>query len=132
PEAAAAPAAADSSLAAPPPPAAFHLRWRPGEAAQECDSCNGCGLCRTAAPAQRMCPIFRAAPDEAATPRAKANLLRRLLRPDADPARLASDEVRAVADLCVNCKMCAVECPARVNVPRLMLEAKAANTARHG
>src|SRR5262249_1033200 len=39
---------------------------------------------------------------------------------------------RAVADLCVNCKMCAVECPAHVNVPRLMLEAKAANTARHG
>ncbi len=79
-----------------------------------------------------MCPIFRAAPDEAATPRAKANLMRRLLQPDADPTRLSSDEVRAVADLCVNCKMCAVECPAHVNVPRLMLEAKAANTARHG
>ncbi len=79
-----------------------------------------------------MCPIFRAAPEEAATPRAKANLMRRLLQPDADPTRLSSDEVRATADLCVNCKMCAVECPAHVNVPRLMLEAKAANTARHG
>ena len=28
--------------------------------------------------------------------------------------------------------MCAVECPARVNVPRMMLEAKAANVAEHG
>jgi Fe-S oxidoreductase len=79
-----------------------------------------------------MCPIFRATFDEAATPRAKANLMRHLLGPDTDPRLLSSDEVRAVADLCVNCKMCATECPARVQVPRLMLEAKAANVARHG
>jgi FAD/FMN-containing dehydrogenase/Fe-S oxidoreductase len=126
-------ATGDSSLAARPSPLApLQLRWRPDEAAQESNSCNGCGRCRTTEPAHRMCPIFRAAPDEAATPRAKANLMRRLLQPDADPARLASDEVREAADLCVNCKMCAVECPAHVNVPRLMLEAKAANTARHG
>jgi Fe-S oxidoreductase len=36
---------------------------------------------------------------------------------------------RAVADLCVNCKMCARECPAAVNVPKMMLEAKAADLA---
>ncbi len=58
--------------------------------------------------------------------------MRHLLQPDADPRLLSSDEVRAVADLCVNCKMCARECPARVNVPKLMLEAKAANVAEHG
>jgi Fe-S oxidoreductase len=28
--------------------------------------------------------------------------------------------------------MCAIECPAHVNIPKLMLEAKAANTAEHG
>src|SRR5207237_8342824 len=28
--------------------------------------------------------------------------------------------------------MCAIECPSHVNVPRLMLEAKAANVAEHG
>ena len=105
------------SLADPTPLATLQLRWRPDEVAQESNSCNGCGRCRTTEPALRMCPIFRATPDEAATPRAKANLMRRLLQPDADPARLSSDEVRAVADLCVNCKMCAVECPAHVNVP---------------
>jgi Fe-S oxidoreductase len=79
-----------------------------------------------------MCPLFRATHDEAATPRAKANLMRHLLQPDTDPRSLSSDEVRAVADLCVNCKMCARECPAHVNVPKLMLEAKAANVAEHG
>src|SRR5262249_27950906 len=41
----------------------------------ECNRCNGCGECRTESPGQRMCPIFRATHDEAATPRAKANLM---------------------------------------------------------
>src|SRR5579884_2346464 len=98
----------------------------------ETQRCNGCGECRTETPDQRMCPIFRATHDEAATPRAKANLMRHLLQPDVDAHLLNSDAVRAVADLCVNCKMCGLECPARVNVPKLMLQAKAANVAEHG
>jgi FAD/FMN-containing dehydrogenase/ferredoxin len=116
----------------PTPPTKLQLQWQPNEAVAEAVRCNGCGQCRTESPALRMCPIFRATHEEAATPRAKANLMRQLLQPGVDPARLASDEVRAVADLCVNCKMCAVECPAEVNIPRLMLEAKAANTVQHG
>ncbi len=95
-------------------------------------ACNGCGECRSTATHLRACPIFRASGAEAATPRAKANLMRHLLQPDTDPALLASDDVRAVAELCVNCKMCATECPAHVQVPRLMLQARAANVARHG
>jgi FAD/FMN-containing dehydrogenase/Fe-S oxidoreductase len=116
--------------AADPDPAFWRLRWEAGEVRQEAAHCNGCGHCRIVAPTNRMCPIFRAAPTEAATPRAKANLIRHVLTQD--PRMLSSDEVRAVADLCVNCKMCALECPARVNVPKLMLEAKAANVAEHG
>jgi Fe-S oxidoreductase len=79
-----------------------------------------------------MCPIFRAEPIEAAAPRAKANLLRHLLADAPAAGQLGNDDVRAIADLCVNCKMCALECPAHVNVPKLMLEAKAANVAAHG
>lgn len=108
------------------------LHWRPGDMAMECQSCNGCGECRTETPALRMCPFFRATHEESATPRAKANLMRHLLQPGADPRLLSSDEVRAVADLCINCKMCAHECPAHVNVPKLMLQVKAANVAEHG
>jgi Fe-S oxidoreductase len=79
-----------------------------------------------------MCPVFRADPIEAATPRAKANLLRQLLEQGQNGRAFSADDVRQVADLCVNCKMCAQECPARVNIPKLMLEAKAANVAEHG
>jgi FAD/FMN-containing dehydrogenase/Fe-S oxidoreductase len=109
----------------------WQLRWDEDEVRRESLKCNGCGHCRTEAPALRMCPIFRASPAEAATPRAKANLLRNLLEQAADGRAIAADEVRLVADLCVNCKMCAHECPARVNIPKLMLEAKAANVAEH-
>jgi Fe-S oxidoreductase len=109
-----------------------HLNWPRGGPALEASGCNGCGECRTTAPPRRMCPIFRASPQEAATPRAKANLTVSLLQPDADPSLLSSDQMRAVADLCINCKMCASECPARVQIPKLMLEARAANVARHG
>ena len=78
-----------------------------------------------------MCPTFRITHQEAAAPRAKANLLRRLLAPD-QAVPLGANDVRAVADLCINCKMCAHECPAHVNIPKLMLEAKAANQAEQG
>ncbi|HTU22975.1 MAG TPA: FAD-linked oxidase C-terminal domain-containing protein [Gemmataceae bacterium] len=126
----------DSSVPSPPEEGedavSILLHWPPGGMVAECHSCNGCGECRTEASAQRMCPIFRATHDESATPRAKANLMRHLLAPGGDPRLLSSDEVRAVADLCVNCKMCAHECPAQVNVPKLMLQVKAANVAEHG
>ncbi len=113
-------------------PAHWLLRWEAGEVRKETAQCNGCGQCRIESPPQRMCPIFHATHAEAATPRAKANLLRALLQEGTDARGLSGNEVRAVADLCVNCKMCAIECPAHVNIPRLMLEAKAANVAEHG
>ncbi len=37
-----------------------------------------------------------------------------------------------MADLCVNCHMCRLECPAGVDIPKLMLEAKAAYVASNG
>jgi FAD/FMN-containing dehydrogenase/Fe-S oxidoreductase len=110
----------------------LRLHWQPNEVALEANHCNGCGECRTEAPRRRMCPIFRATHAEEATPRAKANMLRHLLQNQADGLQISSEEVRNVADLCVHCKMCATECPAHINIPKLMLEAKAANVAEHG
>ena len=81
------------------------LLWKPGDFQGQIAACHGCGDCRTQQTPQRMCPIFRATRAEEATPRAKANLLRDLLRNGADSRRLADADVRAVADLCVNCKM---------------------------
>jgi Fe-S oxidoreductase len=77
-----------------------------------------------------MCPVFHATHTEAAAPRAKANLFRSLL--DSGITDDNADDVLAVADLCVNCKMCASECPGRADIPKLMLEAKAAAHAAIG
>jgi Fe-S oxidoreductase len=79
-----------------------------------------------------MCPIFHDAPAEEASPRAKANLMRAVLAGTLDPATLAADEFKAVADLCVHCHMCRVECPARVDIPRLMMEGKGAYVQTNG
>jgi len=105
------------------------LLWDKDELTSQTTACNGCGSCRTEDTRQRMCPTFRVTHDEAASPRAKANLLRNLL---AGGQSLGASDVRQVADLCINCKMCAHECPAHVNIPKLMIETKAAHLAEHG
>ena len=80
----------------------------------------------------RMCPIFRFAPSEEASPRAKANLIRGVVAGELDAGILASEEFKAVADLCVNCQMCRLECPASVDIPKLMIEGKANYVAANG
>lgn len=120
----------ESRLEQPPSPSPLPslLLWNDSSPTREAARCTGCGDCRVASTPKRMCPVFRATGNEAATPRAKANLLRLLHA----PAAATTDEVKAVADLCVNCKMCRDECDARVDVPKMMLEAKAAHHREHG
>ena len=99
--------------------------------AQAARACNGCGACRSQLADVRMCPIFRFAPAEESLAAGQG-------QPDAGhprpaslpPATLTSDEFKAVADLCVNCHMCRLECPASVDIPKLMIEAKATVRAR--
>ena len=79
-----------------------------------------------------MCPIFRVEHTEAASPRAKANLFRELLGAGADQQAATESGVRAIADLCVNCHQCRLECPAAVDIPKLMIEAKAQYVASNG
>ena len=95
-------------------------------------ACNGCGTCRTTSPDTRMCPIFRMNPREEASPRAKANLVRGLLSGNLPGDTLLQDVCKEVADLCVHCHMCRLECPANVDIPKLMLEAKAAYVNTNG
>jgi anaerobic glycerol-3-phosphate dehydrogenase C subunit len=70
--------------------------------------------------------------DEAASPRAHANVMRAFLTGLFDEDVRASDDFKRMADYCVNCKMCHLECPSAVNVPKLMLEAKAQYVAARG
>ncbi len=110
----------------------LQLNWDTAETLHAARSCNGCGICRTQSAGTRMCPIFRFAPAEESSPRAKANLVRGVLTGQFTEDVLASDEFKAVADLCVNCHMCRLECPANVDIPRLMIEAKAAHVRAKG
>jgi FAD/FMN-containing dehydrogenase/Fe-S oxidoreductase len=114
------------------PPIELLLNWSDDDIVQTARSCNGCGTCRTQVESVRMCPIFRFAPAEEASPRAKANLMRGLLTNELTPDDLVSDELKEVADLCVHCYQCRDECPAGVDIPKLMVEAKAQYVATNG
>jgi Fe-S oxidoreductase len=110
----------------------LQLVWRDEDILHAARNCNGCGRCRTQSSAERMCPIFRFAPREEASPRAKANLMRAIFTGQLDESHLASEALKAVADLCVNCHQCRLECPATVDIPKLMLECKGQYVATNG
>jgi|HubBroStandDraft_6_1064221.scaffolds.fasta_scaffold01363_5 FAD/FMN-containing dehydrogenase/Fe-S oxidoreductase len=110
----------------------FQLRWNADALLKESVGCNGCGMCKTQSPESRMCPFFRAEPREEASPRAKANVLRDMLTGRLDPHEWTGDSMKELSDLCFNCKQCQLECPSNVNIPQMMIEAKAAQVAAHG
>ena len=108
------------------------LNWQLPQIAIAARNCNGCGRCRTGTINERMCPIFRLAPREESSPRAKANLMRGVITGKLDPKVLATDGFKRIADLCVNCHQCRIECPAQVDIPKLMVEAKAQYNKENG
>ncbi|MEX2186841.1 MAG: anaerobic glycerol-3-phosphate dehydrogenase subunit C [Pirellulales bacterium] len=110
----------------------LELNWGQPSITHAARACNGCGTCRTQLAPERMCPIFRAAPREEASPRAKANLLRSILTGRLDKELLPGDEFKQLADLCFHCHQCRLECPAEVDIPKLMVEARAAHVANSG
>ena len=118
--------------AKPAPTVELQLSWDTEQAMASARDCNGCGACRTGDADSRMCPIFRFTPREEASPRAKANLLRSVLAGRLPPETLLRDDVKQIADLCVNCHQCRLDCPAEVDIPKMMLEAKASYVKTNG
>ncbi len=110
----------------------LQLKWQPNELALAAARCNGCGSCRTQDAELRMCPIFRLDPVEEAAPRAKANLMRNYALGMVREDDLTSPDMKRITNLCFNCKQCELECPSSVNIPQMMIEAKAAYVAAHG
>ncbi|MBD3674482.1 MAG: FAD-binding protein, partial [Planctomycetaceae bacterium] len=110
----------------------LQLRWDEESVADASMQCNGCGQCRTQEPGLRMCPFFRITPDEEASPRSKANLLRDYLTNSLSSQDFTSDEMLRVASLCFNCKQCELECPSRVDIPKMMIEARASYVQMNG
>src|SRR5262249_13548287 len=110
----------------------LQLAWKPPEMTYAARMCNGCATCRTQSADTRMCPLFRFAPREEASPRAKANLARGILTGSLPAGIVLEDECKKIVDLCVHCHMCRLECPANVDIPKLMVEAKADYVATNG
>jgi FAD/FMN-containing dehydrogenase/Fe-S oxidoreductase len=109
------------------------LQWSEKESLSvTAQSCNGCGRCRTTADNERMCPMFRLSRSEEASPRAKANLMRGILSGKLPVQSLERDELKSIADTCFHCHQCRGECPASVDIPKLVTEFKAQYTAAHG
>jgi FAD/FMN-containing dehydrogenase/Fe-S oxidoreductase len=110
----------------------LQLHWTLDDVADAALRCNGCGVCRTQHEGLRMCPLFRLSPREEASPRAKANVMRSQLAGLLSAGDLASEEMKQLANLCFNCKQCQLECPSNVDIPHLMIEAKAQYVAANG
>jgi Fe-S oxidoreductase len=110
----------------------LQLAWEQDEMSYAARMCNGCAVCRTQSSDTRMCPIFRFAPREEASPRAKANLARGVLTGTLPEGAVVEDACKEIVDLCVHCHMCRIECPASVDIPKLMMEAKADYVAVNG
>ena len=110
----------------------MQLGWSAEEAADAAVRCNGCGTCRVVTPPGRMCPFVENDGDEELTPRAKADLLRQSLCGDSHGELLTSESVLRVLNSCFNCKQCQLDCPSEVNIPHLILEARAQYVQAHG
>ena len=101
-----------------------NLLFEPDEFRYEIEQCNGDGVCLSKQAGTRMCPVFRAMGEELACSRAKANLLRGWITGKLDKGDIDSEEFKQILGLCVNCKMCSVECPTGVDISKLMIEAR--------
>lgn len=121
---------------------AWH-KWEPGrlktdlyfgkdELRSELEQCSGCGVCLSRESDLRMCPVFRAVGEELGSSRAKANILRLWATGQLEKKDFESPEFRKFLDLCINCKVCSVECPAGVDVSKLMAAARTEYVRRRG
>ena len=107
------------------------LHFADGGYESEIERCHGCAVCKSAL-VTTMCPVYKAVHKEHASPRAKANLLRSIITGALDPdSTYGQAAMKTVSDYCIECGMCAVECPSSVNIPKLMLEAKSRYRSRH-
>ncbi|MDR1491987.1 MAG: FAD-binding protein [Planctomycetaceae bacterium] len=113
-------------------PLEVQLKWDSTPIAETTMRCNGCGQCRSRERQTRMCPVFRWDLNEESAPRAKANLIRGILDEKCGLETLAAEQSRTVADYCVHCHICRLECPTEVNVPQIAFQIKCAFAAAHG
>jgi FAD/FMN-containing dehydrogenase/Fe-S oxidoreductase len=108
------------------------LFFEEDEVALELERCSGCGLCRADEKGLRMCPVYRTTTEDLASSRAKMNVLRFWATGQMSDEDFESPEFRKFLDLCINCKACLRECPAGVDVSKVMAAARAEYARRKG
>ena len=110
----------------------MQFAWDAQEAADTASRCNGCGTCRVQSEPSRMCPFVENDGNEELSPRAKADLFRQAMCSISGKELLADDSTKTILDSCFNCKQCQLDCPSEVNIPHLVLEARAQHVQAHG
>ncbi len=113
-------------------PLGAHVLGWPDTLEAEAEKCHGCSKCTTITAATRMCPVYKATRDEAAAPKAKANVLRALISGALGQKTIYQADLQHVMAQCVNCGSCFLECPSNVNIPKLAMEARAQYVRRYG
>jgi len=94
------------------------------------EQCNGQGACRQAT--GTMCPSYMATREEEHSTRGRANALRAALSGRLPPSEFTSQRMRAVLDLCLECKGCKAECPSGVDMAKIKYEFLAQYQAANG
>ena len=107
------------------------LIWK-NDYLDQVEKCHGCSKCTTVTTATRMCPIYKFTRDESTAPKAKANVLMALINGAVRGDAIYHDTFQSVMAKCVNCGSCYSECPSNVNIPKLVLEAKAQYVRKFG
>ncbi|MBN2589076.1 MAG: FAD-binding protein [Sedimentisphaerales bacterium] len=98
----------------------------------EVEQCYGCGLCLTRGSELRMCPVLNAVGGELASSRAKASILHFWATGQLSEEDFESSEFRKFLDLCINCKACMMQCPAGVDISKMMIAVKAKYAKQKG
>ncbi|MBB5021898.1 anaerobic glycerol-3-phosphate dehydrogenase subunit C [Desulfurispira natronophila] len=111
----------------------LHWGQNNSEFQEQIEMCHGCSTCTTVSKAVNMCPVYKVTRDEKSAPKAKANILRHIIQGHLDPKTYPySKEFKTILDQCISCQSCHLECVSNVNIPKLMLEAKARYTLQNG
>lgn len=111
----------------------FHWGQGNQEYQEQIEMCHGCSTCTTVSKVVNMCPVYKVTRDEKAAPKAKANILRHLIQGNLDTRKFPySPEFKEILDQCISCQSCHLECVSNVDIPKLVLEAKARYVLRNG
>ena len=110
----------------------IQLRWEPSQVFEPAYQCNGCGECLRFDRQSRICPLCRGSATIEYAPRSKADLLRGVLENDIELESLTGERAKEIADTCFHCRMCDIECPAKIDTSLLAYRSKAAYVAAHG